>query len=290
MKNFFIFLVICFFLNNCGGGYYQDPAKYDYQLTELMKKHALQNLDYHAVIHASSSYEKPYVYSSISFKRAKENGLNKCSRTYRDCFVYKLKYLGHDPYTGFIYNENDKKKVKPKKIAKIKKTETKKKEENKKKNNEEESLEEILKSYFGNRKIDNIEGLWGYRRDDEKEARIYLMIKSDEYLYQETVIYHPIRAFEGKISTKLIKKIDKNTYQTKATWQNGDKIDERDGIIKIIDKFKLKFETSRYCYSSTKDCLKAGTVYKKKIWPSKTYADDANLTENQTEILKKFLD
>ena len=38
---------------------------------------------------------------------AKENGLNRCGRFYRDCFVYKLKFLGHDPYSGFIYNESD---------------------------------------------------------------------------------------------------------------------------------------------------------------------------------------
>ena len=52
MKKSIVILIISFFLNNCGGAYYQDPAKYNYQLTELMKRNALQDLDYHAVIHA----------------------------------------------------------------------------------------------------------------------------------------------------------------------------------------------------------------------------------------------
>ena len=143
---------------------------------------------------------------------------------------------------------------------------------------------------YGDRKLDNIEGLWGYRRDDEKEGRIYLIFKSDDYLYEEQVIYHPIREFEGQISTKIVKKIDNNLYETKATWLNADKVDVRNGTIKIIDKFKLKFETSRHCYSSEKECLKAGVVYKKKIWPSKTYADDIGLTNKQSDVLKGLLD
>ena len=290
MKNILAFIIFCFFLNGCGGGYYQDPGKYDYQLTEIMKKHALQNRDYHAIVHASSSYEMPYVYSSTSFERAKENGLNKCRRTYRDCFIYRLKYLGHDPLIGFTYSENKNKKTETKKQAKLKKTETKKKQEKTKKNNEEEDLEVILKDIYGDRELDNIEGLWGYRQDNEKEGRVYLIFKSEDYLYEEMVIYHPVREFEGQISTKIIKKINKNSFQTKATWLNGDKVDERSGTVKIIDKFKLKFETSRHCYSSEKDCLKAGTIYKKKYWPTKTYADDAGLSKEQSEILKDLLD
>lgn len=190
------------------------------------------------------------------------------------------------------------KKQKKLKKTEIKKTETPKKKEEKeiskeednKTGSEEDTLEAVLKDVYGDRKLDNIEGLWGYRRDDEKEGRIYLIFKSDDYLYEEQVIYHPIREFEGQISTKIVKKIDNNLYETKATWLNVDKVDVRNGTIKIIDKFKLKFETSRHCYSSEKECLKAGVVYKKKIWPSKTYADDIGLTNEQSDVLKGLLD
>ena len=290
MKKTLVFIIVCFFLNNCGGGYYQDPAKYDYQLTELMKKNALRGLDYHAVVHASSSYERPFVYSSSSFARAKKNGLNYCAKSYRDCFVYKLRYLGHDPYTGFIYNENVQKKTKPKKQAKLKTKQKEKKQEQTAPKNEEQTIESMLKEVFGDRVMDQIEGLWITRRDSEEENRIYLIVQSEDFLFEELVISHPVREFEGQISTKIIKKIDKRSYKTKATWLNDGEVDERDGTIKIIDKFKLKFETSRHCYSSEKDCLKAGSFYKKKIWPSKTYSDDANLSKEETTILKEFLD
>jgi len=150
-----------------------------------------------------------------------------------------------------------------------------------------------MQGFFGDRdlnNLDNIEGVWRYRRDDEKEARVYLLISSDDYLYKEIVLSHPVRKFEGQISTKIIKKINENLYQTKATWLNQGEVSERDGTIKIIDKFKLKFETSRHCYSSEKKCLKAGIVYKKKVWPSKTYSDEANLSKEQTEVLRGLLD
>ena len=291
MKNFFIFLIIGFFLNSCGGGgTYQDPARYDSQLTDIMKKHALQDLDYHAVVHSSLSYEAPYVYSATSFDKAKANGLNACGRKYSNCYVYILKYLGHDPYTGFIYNENKKKIVKLQKQKKLKSTKTKKNETESTSKKNKDSLEDILKDHFGDRDLDRLEGLWGYRRDDEKEGRIYLMIKSNDYLYEEIVVYHPIRKFEGEISTKIIKKIDENLYKTKATWLNQGEVSERDGTIKIIDKFKLKFETSKHCFSGERECLKSGVVYKKKIWPSKTYADDTNLSNEQTEVLRDLLD
>lgn len=290
MKKILVFIVVCFFLNNCGGGYYQDPAKYDYQLTELMKKNALRGLDYHAVIHATSSYERPFIYSSSSFERAKESGLNYCGRSYRDCFVYKLRFLGHDPYTGFIYNENVQKKTKPKKQAKLKTKNKKKKQEQTAPKKKEQTIEGMLKEVFGDRAMNQIEGLWVTRRENEKENRIYLIVQSEDFLFEEVVISHPVREFEGQVSTKIIKKIDKKLYKTKATWLNDGEVDERDGVIKIIDKFKLKFETSRHCYSSKKDCLKADTFYKKKIWPSKTYSDDANLSKDETKILKDFLD
>lgn len=289
MKKLLVFIVFCVFLNNCGGGYYQDPAKYDYQLTELMKKNALRGLDYHAVVHASSSYERPFVYSSSSFESAKKNGLNYCAKSYRDCYVYKLRYLGHDPYTGFIYNENDIKKTKPKKQAKLK-TKQKEKKQEQSAPKKEETIEDMLKEVFGDRAMNQIEGLWVTRRDSEEENRIYLIVQSEDFLFEEVVISHPVRKFEGQVSTKITKKIDKKTYKIKATWLNDGKVDERDGTIKIIDKFKLKYETSKHCYSSEKDCLKAGLFYKKKIWPSKTYSDDANLSKEETKILKEFLD
>ena len=290
MKSFFLYLLFALLLNGCGGGTYQDPERYDSQLTEIMKKHALRGFDYHAVVHSSSSYESPYVYSHTSFEKAKKDGLNNCSRKYKNCFVYKLKYLGHDPHVGFIYDEESKKILKTKKQKKLKSKSTTNVETKSESPKKELSFKEIMASYFGSRDLDDIEGLWGYRRDNEKEARIYLMIKSDNYLYKEIVIYHPVRKFEGEISTRLIKKINNNSYKTKATWLNDGEVDERDGTIKIIDKFKLKFETDRHCYSSEKECLKAGTFYKKKIWPSKTYADDAKLTQDQVETLKDLLD
>ena len=290
MKSFFLYLLFALLLNGCGGGTYQDPERYDSQLTEIMKKHALRGFDYHAVVHSSSSYESPYVYSHTSFEKAKKDGLNNCSRKYKNCYVYKLKYLGHDPHVGFIYDEESKKILKTKKQKKLKSKSTTNVETKSESPKKELSFKEIMASYFGSRDLDEIEGLWGYRRDNEKEARIYLIIKSDDYLYKEIVIYHPVRKFEGEISTRLVKKINENSYKTKATWLNDGEADERDGTIKIIDKFKLKFETDRHCYSSEKECLKAGTFYKKKIWPSKTYADDAKLTQDQVETLKDLLD
>ena len=290
MKSFFLYLLFALLLNGCGGGTYQDPERYDSQLTEIMKKHALRGFDYHAVVHSSSSYESPYLYSHTSFEKAKKDGLNNCSRKYKNCYVYKLKYLGHDPHVGFIYDEVSEKILKTKKQKKLKSKSTTNVETKIESPKKELSFKEIMASYFGSRDLDDIEGLWGYRRDNEKEARIYLIIKSDDYLYKEIVIYHPVRKFEGEISTRLIKKINENSYKTKATWLNDGEADERDGTIKIIDKFKLKFETDRHCYSSEKECLKAGTFYKKKIWPSKTYADDAKLTQDQVETLKDLLD
>ena len=290
MKSFFLYLLFALLLNGCGGGTYQDPERYDSQLTEIMKKHALRGFDYHAVVHSSSSYESPYVYSHTSFEKAKKDGLNNCSRKYKNCYVYKLKYLGHDPHVGFIYDEVSEKILKTKKQKKLRSKSTTNVETKSESPKKELSFKEIMTSYFGSRDLDDIEGLWGYRRDNEKEARIYLIIKSDDYLYKEIVIYHPVRKFEGEISTRLIKKINENSYKTKATWLNDGEVDERDGTIKIIDKFKLKFETDRHCYSSEKECLKAGTFYKKKIWPSKTYADDAKLTQDQVETLKDLLD
>ena len=178
MKSFFLYLLFALLLNGCGGGTYQDPERYDSQLTEIMKKHALRGFDYHAVVHSSSSYESPYVYSHTSFEKAKKDGLNDCGRKYKNCYVYKLKYLGHDPHVGFIYDEASEKILKTKKQKKLKSTtNVETKSESPKK---ELSFKEIMTSYFGSRDLDEIEGLWGYRRDNEKEARIYLIIKSDD--------------------------------------------------------------------------------------------------------------
>ena len=157
--------------------------------------------------------------------------------------------------------------------------------------NEEEGYDKLLKNYFGDRKLHSIEGLWGYRRDEEKEARIYLIFKSedDDYLFKEMVIYHPIREFEKKISTKVIKKINEKSYEVKRTWIIKGTTFERDGIVTIVNKFKLKFHSDRYCYSNEEECLKENTVYKAKIWPPKVYADEVDLTDEQSDKLKDLL-
>ena len=61
--------------------------------------------------------------------------------------------------------------------------------------------------------MNKIEGLWITRKDNEEENRIYLIVKSEEYLFEEVVISHPIREFEGEISTKLLKDDEKLTAQ-----------------------------------------------------------------------------
>ena len=150
----------------------------------------------------------------------------------------------------------------------------------------------MLKNYFGDRKLHSIEGLWGYRRDDEKESRIYIIFKSedDDYLFKEMVVFHPIREFEKKISTKVIKKINEKSYEVKRTWTNKGKTLERDGIVTIVNKFKLKFHSDRYCYSNEEECLKENIVYKQKIWPPKVYADKVDLDEEQIDKLKGLLE
>lgn len=155
---------------------------------------------------------------------------------------------------------------------------------------DKENIEAKLKEIFGDREMNKIEGLWITRKDNEEENRIYLIVKSENYIFEEVVISHPIRQFEGEVSTKIIKKIDEKTYKIKAAWLNDGVRDERNGTIKIIDKFKIKFETSRHCYSSEKTCLKADKFYKKKIWPTKTYADEVGLSTEETKVLKNFLD
>ena len=109
-------------------------------------------------------------------------------------------------------------------------------------------------------------------------------------MYIEIVAYHPIREFENQISTKIIKKINNNSYKVKRTWidKNRNKW-ERDGIITVIDKFKLKFESKEECLTNG-DCYKADIIYKEKFWPQKTYSDEVNLTEEQSEKLKKIFD
>ena len=287
MKSFFLYLLFALLLSGCGGGTYQDPERYDSQLTEIMKKHALRGFDYHAVVHSSSSYESPYVYSHTSFEKAKKDGLNNCSRKYKNCYVYKLKYLGHDPHVGFIYNENTKKIVK-KKLSTTKKKSTEKKNPKKKL-----TMKQIMEEIYIDRDLNNldeIEGIWVRWVGEEKKGRLYIIIRSDDYLYEEIVFSHPVEKFIGKTSTKLIKKNNENTYKTKATWLNDGKESERNGTIKIIDKFRLKFETSRHCYSDEKKCLESQSFYKEKHWPSKTYSDEANLSKEETNALKELLD
>ena len=287
---FFLYLLFALLLNSCGGtttSTYKDPERYESSYIDIMKKSALRDLDYHAVVHASSSYEAPYVYSATSFEKAKTNGLNDCGRKYSNCFVYKLRYLAHDPHTGFIYNENTKKIVK-KKLSTTKKKSTEKKNPKKKL-----TMKQIMEEIYIDRDLNNldeIEGIWVRWVGEEKKGRLYIIIRSDDYLYEEIVFSHPVEKFIGKTSTKLIKKNNENTYQTKATWLNDGKESERNGTIKIIDKFRLKFETSRHCYSDEKKCLESQSFYKEKHWPSKTYSDEANLSKEETNALKELLD
>ena len=65
---------------------------------------------------------------------------------------------------------------------------------------------------------------------------------------------------------------------------------ERDGIITMVSTFRLKFESNEHCYSNEEKCLKADTIYKKKIWPPKDYTDEIDLTDEQSDKLKELLD
>ena len=269
----------------------KDPVSKAFGMTYKQK-----NVEYavYSALASCDSYGAGCILEQINGSRVTRLEAQK----WRDDYNRNKKYItmGMDIKGSLVVTsdtgQRDKKikKTKPKKQIKLKKAETKKTQEEANTKKEEETIESMLKEVFGNRTMDQIEGLWVTRRDSEEENRIYLIVQSEDFLFEEVVISHPVREFEGQISTKIIKKIEERLYKTKATWLNDGQVDERDGTIKIIDKFKLKFETSRHCYSSTKDCLKKGTFYKKKIWPSKTYADDANLTDEQEVILKNFLD
>tara|TARA_B100001540_G_scaffold313496_1_gene336530 strand:+ start:339 stop:1277 length:939 start_codon:yes stop_codon:yes gene_type:complete len=157
------------------------------------------------------------------------------------------------------------------------------------KNVEEKTLEETLLDIFGDRELDKIEGLWGYTREGEKEPRVYLMVRSEDYLYEEIVISHPVKAFQDDISTRIVEKINNNSYKVKGTWLNKNKKKwKRDGKITLIDKFKIKFEYKETCYADD-DCFKEHVYYKQKVWPPETYSESLDLTEEETEKLKSIM-
>jgi len=154
----------------------------------------------------------------------------------------------------------------------------------------EESLEETLNNVFGDRKLDDIEGLWGYQREGEKKARIYIIIKSENYLYEEIVVFHPVERFVDEVSTRIIKKINNSSYKVKGTWLNKNKKEwQRDGKITFMNKFKIRFEYKEACHTDD-DCFKENVYYKEKIWPPQTYTDDLGLDEEQTEKLKNLIE
>ena len=143
MKKFLGILVLGLLLNGCATATYQDPDRYSAGITKVMKEHALRNMDYHAVIHAASSVTAPMIYSHNSFDKVEHYGMTDCRKKYADCFLYELRYLGHDPKVGYIYKETEKKKNQI--IEKQNKEEEKKEEEQlakEKKEKEEEKIEE----------------------------------------------------------------------------------------------------------------------------------------------------
>ena len=157
------------------------------------------------------------------------------------------------------------------------------------KNVEEKTLEETLVDIFGDRELDKIEGLWGYKREGEKEPRVYLMVRSEDYLYEEIVISHPVKAFQDDISTRIVEKINNNSYKVKGTWLNKNKKKwKRDGKITLIGKFKIRFEYKETCYTDD-DCFKEHIYYKNKFWPPETYSESLDLTEEQSEKLKSIM-
>jgi len=157
------------------------------------------------------------------------------------------------------------------------------------KNVEEKTQEETLVDIFGDRELDKIEGLWGYIREGEKEPRVYLMVRSEDYLYEEIVISHPVKAFQDDISTRIVEKINNNSYKVKGTWLNKNKKKwKRDGKITLIGKFKIRFEYKETCYTDD-DCFKEHIYYKNKFWPPETYSESLDLTEEQSEKLKSIM-
>tara|TARA_Y100000590_G_scaffold119438_1_gene136716 strand:- start:2186 stop:3115 length:930 start_codon:yes stop_codon:yes gene_type:complete len=179
----------------------------------------------------------------------------------------------------------------------VAKTEPKKKETKKtttetkpERRGEEKSLEETLSDIFGDRKLDKIEGLWGYQREGEDKARIYIIIKSENYLYEEIVVFHPVERFVDEISTRIIKKINDNSYKIKGTWLNKHKEEwQREGKITFMSKNEIKFEYKETCHTND-DCFKESIYYKQKIWPPETYTDEMGLDEEQTEKLKNLIE
>ena len=155
---------------------------------------------------------------------------------------------------------------------------------------DEELWDKILETFFGNRELHKIEGVWSYKREEEKEPRIYAMVKSDsnDYLYEEIVLFHPVKEFLTLTSTKVTKKINSNKYEMKAGF-GIDEMKYRDGTITQMNKFTLKFEAEEHCLSSEEKCLPEYEYIKNKIWPEETYGEKENLTPKQIEKIKDII-
>ena len=67
----------------------------------------------------------------------------------------------------------------------------------------------MLKEVFIDKEMKQIEGLWITQGDSEEENRIYLIVQSEDLLFEEIVISNCVRKFEGQISTKITKKLIK---------------------------------------------------------------------------------
>lgn len=213
-----------------------------------------------------------YGYSVTTFYH-KSGDLSNDGKIYARCSLWEDR--------SKVVVKTELKKKEPKKIV-AKKTKAEK-------NVEEKTLEETLIDIFGDRELDKIEGLWGYTREGEKEPRVYLMVRSEDYLYEEIVISHPVKAFQDDISTRIVEKINNNSYKVKGTWLNKNKKKwKRDGKITLIDKFKIKFEYKETCYADD-DCFKEHVYYKQKVWPPETYSESLDLTEEEAEKLKSIM-
>ena len=294
MRNFSKVFFI-FFLTSCVYG----PTGYNYWYVPTMEKIARQKGHTFHVVAFSPSKDTPYLGSSPKdYNEAEHIAMRSCRASANDCYIYLRKYVSYDPNTGRYTYLQKAKTIKKKAVAKkstvkkknvLKKIPKEPKEKEKDENLTEEQIwSKIIDTIYEGRDLKDFEGIWGYKKDNEDESRIYALIKSDNFLYKEIVLFHPIREFEGRISTKITKKINKNKFEMKAGF--GSKSTKwRDGLITIINKRKLKFEADEHCYSTEQKCLKAYIYYKKKVWPEQTYGEKSNLTEDQINKLKKLI-
>ena len=289
MKNYTkIFFILI--LTSCTYG----PTGYNYWYVPTMEKNARQKGNTFHVVAFSPFKDTPWMgSSSLNYDEAESIAMRRCRANANDCYIYLKKYVSYDPHAGRYSYKKKKIIKKTKNVSKKKKTISKKKK-SKPPNEKDENLTDeqiwskITKTLYEGRDLKDLEGIWGYKKKEEEEARIYALIKSDNFLYKEIVLFHPIREFEGKISTKITKKINKNKFEMKAGF--GSKSTKwRDGLLTIITKRKLKFEANEHCYSAEQECLKAYSYYKIKIWPEETYGEKTNLTEVQINKLKDLI-